>query len=1135
VNAADESDGKTRMRRDDTFRQMTAARTVAAAPAVVEVDCEGIVVGWSPGAERLFGYAPGEIVGADVERLLHDRSDVAAMPLHRALCGKTVSRTETVRRASDGRPVPVAVSAHPCFDARGAVRGATAVYEDLAHAPTGPAHDALLRLVLDTSRDAYVAIDEQGLVRDWNRAAELLFGWSKEEAVGRPLGQTIVPERLRAAHEQGMRRYLAGGDSRIVGRRVELPALHRDGREFPVELTISPLRVGRGWMFAAFLRDVTERTLAREAVERTARLGSWEWDLDEGRVTYSDSLYDIFGLERGTPVTPELAGELVHPSDRARVRNAMRAALAGEREFDLDFRIRHPGGALRTLHGRATVVRDGAGRPQRVIGTDVDVSDRAEAEAQARRLAAVVASTSDAVMTEDRGGRITSWNAGAERLYGYTAHQAIGRSSGMLVPPDRPGEETALVARVLAGERLEDFETQRVCRDGTVLDVALTVSPVRDDAGQVVEISTIARDISDRKRAQREVRRYAEDLEALARQDPVTGLLTRRELHGVLDAELGRAEREGGTCALVLVDAADVRAEDGEDGLLARLAAVVARCAHDGATAFRAGPDELALVVPEATAEQAEALAERIAAAWAATRPPAAAATASATWPHDGGTRSELVEAARTALRARAPRPREAPAAPAIRRSAADSAERIVALLRRHLRMEIAYLSEFVGETQIIRSVDAGPEHPDIHRGDEVPLEASYCRPMVEGELPAVVADTAAEPITAVLDATCTAEIGCYVGVPVRYADGRLYGSLCCASRAPDSELDDTAAQFAHVCARLIGDLIDQRELAQENRRLHGELTGVRALLAALDARDDYTGEHSEAVVQLAGAVARRLELGDDEVTRIEQVALLHDIGKIGVPDSILLKAGPLDEEEWRRMREHPAIGAKIVGSIASLAHLAPAVRAEHERWDGRGYPDGFVGEDIPLASRVILACDAYHAMTSDRPYRRAMSHAAATAELTAAAGTQLDPGVVGALLAELDDMPPAGAAPQTERTSLLIVEEDSALRLALEHALEQLCFDVAAVSDAEAAYRHAVESRPDVILLDWVLADGVGGPAVCRKLRAIHPDAPIVMHSGVADPRDRRAVLEAGAYAFVEKGAPLEQVAAMLRSAVDG
>src|SRR4051812_26908580 len=173
----------------------------------------------------------------------------------------------------------------------------------------------------------------------------------------------------------------------------------------------------------------------------------------------------------------------------------------------------------------------------------------------------------------------------------------------------------------------------------------------------------------------------------------------------------------------------------------------------------------------------------------------------------------------------------------------------------------------------------------------------------------------------------------------------------------------------------------------------------VRSLAAALEARDGYTGGHSDHVQRLAVAVARRLELAGDQIQLIRTVALLHDIGKIGIPDDILHKPTRLDEGEWALMREHPAIGERILRPLPGLSDVATAVRHEHERWDGNGYPDGLAGEDIPLASRVVLACDAWHALVSDRPYRRALPFDAALAEIGACAGTQFDPTVIEALL----------------------------------------------------------------------------------------------------------------------------------------
>jgi diguanylate cyclase (GGDEF)-like protein/putative nucleotidyltransferase with HDIG domain len=176
----------------------------------------------------------------------------------------------------------------------------------------------------------------------------------------------------------------------------------------------------------------------------------------------------------------------------------------------------------------------------------------------------------------------------------------------------------------------------------------------------------------------------------------------------------------------------------------------------------------------------------------------------------------------------------------------------------------------------------------------------------------------------------------------------------------------------------------------------------MAALAVALLERDRYTGEHSEYVVALTGAVARDLGLDDAATAEVQAAALLHDIGKVAVPDEILNKPGALTEEQWRLMRDHTVIGERILRAIPGLGNVARIVRHEHERWDGAGYPDGLAAEDIPIGSRIILACDAYHAMTSDRPYRASMSHGDAIAELSANAGTQFDRRVVEVLIGQL-------------------------------------------------------------------------------------------------------------------------------------
>ncbi|MBJ7458423.1 MAG: HD-GYP domain-containing protein [Thermoleophilaceae bacterium] len=177
----------------------------------------------------------------------------------------------------------------------------------------------------------------------------------------------------------------------------------------------------------------------------------------------------------------------------------------------------------------------------------------------------------------------------------------------------------------------------------------------------------------------------------------------------------------------------------------------------------------------------------------------------------------------------------------------------------------------------------------------------------------------------------------------------------------------------------------------------------VEALCAALSARDGYTGEHSAETLELVNSVTDQLDLPLHEVETISDVALLHDIGKIGIPNEVLHEPGKLNDAQWEIMKQHPVIGERIVARIPGLESVAQAIRHEHERWDGHGYPDGLKGTSIPLASRIVLVCDAFHAMTSDRPYREAMPVEEARAELVRHAGTQFDPVIVNALLSSLD------------------------------------------------------------------------------------------------------------------------------------
>jgi putative nucleotidyltransferase with HDIG domain len=180
---------------------------------------------------------------------------------------------------------------------------------------------------------------------------------------------------------------------------------------------------------------------------------------------------------------------------------------------------------------------------------------------------------------------------------------------------------------------------------------------------------------------------------------------------------------------------------------------------------------------------------------------------------------------------------------------------------------------------------------------------------------------------------------------------------------------------------------------------------GTAMLLGdVIEADDEYTGSHSRDVVELVVSVSDRLGLDAHDRRQAEFAALLHDVGKVKIPAEIIHKPGALDEEEWQLMKTHTIVGEQMLRQIGGLlGEVGIIVRSCHERWDGGGYPDALSGEEIPLAARIVCACDAWSAMTTDRSYRAARSEAEAGEELRACSGTHFDPRVVDALLAVVE------------------------------------------------------------------------------------------------------------------------------------
>ncbi|MCX8006716.1 MAG: HD domain-containing protein [Coriobacteriia bacterium] len=287
---------------------------------------------------------------------------------------------------------------------------------------------------------------------------------------------------------------------------------------------------------------------------------------------------------------------------------------------------------------------------------------------------------------------------------------------------------------------------------------------------------------------------------------------------------------------------------------------------------------------------------------------------------------------------------------------------------------------------------------------------------------PAGPDDQRHEPTTGAAAAAC---------VPLHSADG-VIGALAVGTT-------DADARFTSEDIRLLSTIANHATIAVGNIDLYASLqdaylSTVRALAAAIDAKDPYTRGHSERVATYALAIAERVGLSTEQKDALEMASYLHDIGKIGISEDILLKPGRLSDEEMGQMRHHPLIGANILKPVSFPWPILPVVRHHHEHFDGNGYPAGLRGEEIPLLARILTVADSYEAMTSDRPYRRGRSVHEAIAELRRCAGTQFDPRLVDAFIGVLESAAeeelqvdegggfPSEAVPEQEQAALSAV-----------------------------------------------------------------------------------------------------------------
>jgi diguanylate cyclase (GGDEF)-like protein len=521
--------------------------------------------------------------------------------------------------------------------------------------------------------------------------------------------------------------------------------------------------------------------------------------------------------------------------------------------------------------------------------------------------------------------------------------------------------------------------------------------------------------------------RLLEDQSRRACCDPLTGLLNRGEFHNSLVQALARARRDtGAVLSLAVFDLDRFKAVNDRGGhaagdrlLRAAAAALTAVCRSSDA-AFRIGGDEFALILDGAGADQAAAVAERAAHAIGGLEGSAGASWGVASLPGDAVTGEGLMAAADAGMYERKGQPStvalqewggatrrlEVASRLATRLTELRDPQAIATAVVRELNSAFGYYLAVVHRLHddgVLRVLaGAGPladNHADFLAWEQHVSTGVNGRVARSGEI-ALVHDTRLDPDY--LRVNPSSDPGSELSVPI-LVDGRVWGVLNLEQLATHG-FDDNDVLLAEAVVAQTGAALHRCTLIEEMEQSFAATLGV--LCDALESKDPYTAYHAERVASFSLAVGRRVGLPESRSRALRYCALLHDIGKIGIRSDLLSKPSRLTAEEYAEVQQHSTIGAALLHRIPSLRDVAPLVRAVHERWDGRGYPDGIPGEAIPIEARIVAVCDAWHAMTSDRPYRRARTGAAAQAELAACAGTQFDPQVVAAFLKTLSESP---------------------------------------------------------------------------------------------------------------------------------
>jgi len=497
------------------LRGLLAAIVESSDDAIISKTLEGVVTSWNRGAQRIFGYSAEEVVGQHISLLMPpERVEDMRRILERVRRGERVDHYETKRRTKDGRIIDVSLTVSPVRDADGNIIGASKVARDITEQKRAAVErkEAEFRNVLESAPDAIVITSDQGRIVRLNRQAEAIFGYTREELLGEPV-EILMPERFRERHPKHRAAYSPKSRPRPMGTGLELYGRRKDGGEFPVDITLSPMEITDGFLIISVIRDITYRRRTEEQLVKLSRAVEQSANLviiadTQGRIEYVNP-----NFTRVTGYTPDevigqnpriLKSEKTSPEEFRRLWET----ITSGREWRGEFLNKMKNGELCWASASISPIRNHQGVITHFVAIEEDISELKRAEealrASERRYRQLTEATLDAIVVADERGVISLFNAAAQRTFGYSEQEALGQPLTILMPPEyheahqrglRHYLETR-EARVVG--RTIELRGRR--KDGEVFPLELSLSAV--ELPEEIYFLGAIRDLTERQRLQ---------------------------------------------------------------------------------------------------------------------------------------------------------------------------------------------------------------------------------------------------------------------------------------------------------------------------------------------------------------------------------------------------------------------------------------------------------------------------------------------------------------------------------------------------------------------------------------------------------------------------------------------------------